>query len=115
METDSEDRKMTRKIWPSKKPLPRFASEAEELAFWEAYDVPWSDEAEGEEVRGPAVSVAAKRPRTLKVTLPASQEAVLGRLAKQQHMSKEQALEAIIREALRPARAPQRRKRAASA
>jgi hypothetical protein len=114
METDSEDRKMTRKIWPSKKPLPRFANEAEELAFWEAYDVPWSDQAEGEEVRGPAVSLAAKRPRTLKVTLPASQEALLDRLAKQQHMSKEQALEAIIGDALRPAR-PQRRKRAASA
>ena len=92
---------MTRKIWPSKKPLPRFASEAEELAFWKAHDVPWN-EAEGEEVRGPAVSLDAKRPRTLRVTLPASQEAVLNRLAKQQHMSKEQALEAIIGDALGP-------------
>jgi hypothetical protein len=71
METDSEGSKMTRKIWPSKKPLPRFATEAEELAFWDAHDVPWNDEAEGEEVRGPAVSLAAsKRPRTLKVTRP---------------------------------------------
>lgn len=31
---------MTRKPWPSNKPLPRFASEEEELAFWERHDVP---------------------------------------------------------------------------
>jgi hypothetical protein len=109
MENDSEDRTMSRKTWPSNKPLPRFASEAEELAFWETHDVPWDDDAEAEEVPGPAVAIAAKK--TVKVTLPAAQAAALNRIAKRQHVSNEQALEAIIGEALRP-EAP-RRKRAA--
>jgi hypothetical protein len=103
---------MSRKIWPSKKPLPRFASEAEELAFWKTHDVAWGDDADWEDVPGPDVSLTAGRPKTLKVTLPASQEAVLGRLAKRRHVTKEQALEAIIGEALSPARSV-RRKRAA--
>jgi len=102
---------MRRKTWPSNKALPRFSSEAEELTFWETHDVPWDERAEAEEVPGPTVAIAAK---TVKVTLPARQQAALGRLAKQGHVSKEQALEAIIGKALRAPRAA-RRKRAAGA
>jgi hypothetical protein len=109
VESDPKDRKMKRKTWPSKKPLPRFASDAEEVAFWEAHDVPWDDEAEGEEVSGPTVVAAAKQRNTVKVTLSAPQAAVLDRLAKRQHLSREQALQAIIGQALRAGRAPRRK------
>jgi hypothetical protein len=106
---------MKRKPWPSNKPLPRFATEEEELAFWEHHDVPWDDEADWEEVPGPVVAIAATKPKTIRVTLPATQEEVLGRLARQRRVTKEKALEAIIGEALgAPARAP-RRKRVANA
>jgi hypothetical protein len=106
---------MTRKPWPANKPLPRFATEEEELAFWERHDVPWDDAATSEEVPGPVVAIAATRPKAIRVTLPASQEARLGRIARERHVSKEKALETIIGEALAaPARAV-RRKRAASA
>lgn len=115
LERDPKDRPMTRKPWPSKKPLPRFATEEKELAFWARHDVPWDDHAQWEEVPGPVVGIAATKPKTLRVTLPASQEVLLGRLAKQRHVTKEKALEAIISEALgATARAP-RRKRAAGA
>jgi hypothetical protein len=106
---------MTRKPWPATKPLPRFATEQDELAFWERHDVPWSDAGNSEEVPGPVVAIAATRPKAIRVVLPPSQEERLGRLARQQHLTKEKALEAIIGEALGvPARAV-RRKRAAGA
>jgi hypothetical protein len=106
---------MTRKPWPANKPLPRFATEQEELAFWERHDVPWDDAATSEEVPGPVVAIAATKPKAIRVVLPPGQEARLGRLAQQQHITKEKALEAIIGEALgAPARAV-RRKRAAGA
>ena len=106
---------MRRTPWPRKKPLPTFANEQEELAFWERHDVPWDDSATSEEVAGPVVAIAATRPKAIRVVLPPSQEARLGRLARQQHVTKEKALEAIIGEALEaPARAV-RRKRAAGA
>jgi hypothetical protein len=105
---------MTRKPWPANKSLPRFATGEEELAFWERHDVPWDDAANWEEVPGPVVAIAATRPKAIRVVLPPSQEARLGRLARQQHITKEKALEAIIGEALAPARAG-RRKRAAGA
>jgi hypothetical protein len=106
---------MTRKLWPSKKPLPRFTMEDKERAFWATHDVPWDDQAEWEEVRGPVVGIGATKPKTLRVTLPASQEVLLGRLARQQHVTKEKALETIISDALRATARTPRRKRAASA
>jgi hypothetical protein len=54
---------MTRKHWPANKPLPRFASEEEELAFWERHDVQWDNGATWEEVPGPVVAITATRPR----------------------------------------------------
>ena len=102
---------MTRKPWPANKPLPRFATEQEELAFWERHDVPWDDAATSEEVPGPVVAIAATKPKAIRVVLPPGQEARLGRLAQQQHITKEKALEAIIGEALRaPARTPPRKR-----
>jgi hypothetical protein len=96
---------MTRKPWPTNKPLPRFASEDEELAFWERHEVPWDDEAQWEEVRGPVVAIGGTKPKTIRVVLPPSQEARLGRIARERRLSKAKALEAIIGEALRaPAR-----------
>jgi hypothetical protein len=106
---------MTRKPWPANKPLPRFASEEEELAFWERHDVPWSGAAHWEEVPGPVVAIAATRPKAIRVVLPRSQEAQLGRLARQQHITKEKALEVIIGEALRAPARTLRRKRAGGA
>jgi hypothetical protein len=78
---------MNRKTWPSKKQLPRFASYADELVFWEKYDVPWDDDAKSEHVRGPAVIVrAAKAPRGgFRVSLPGPQHAALEALAKKRH------------------------------
>ena len=106
---------MTRKPWPSNKPLPRFASGEEELAFWERHDVPWDDEAQWEKVPGPVVAIGATKPKAIHVVLPPSQEARLGRIARERRVSKAKALEAIIGEALgAPARA-MRRKRAAGA
>jgi hypothetical protein len=106
---------MTRKHWPANKPLPRFASEEEELAFWERHDVQWDNGATWEEVPGPVVAIAATRPKAIRVVLPPSQDARLGRIARERHVSREKALEAIIGEALAaPARAA-RRKRAAGA
>jgi|HubBroStandDraft_1064217.scaffolds.fasta_scaffold18550_3 hypothetical protein len=69
---------MTRKPWPANKPLPRFATEAKELAFWERHDVPWDDAATSEEVPGPVVAIAATRPNAIRVVLPPGQEARLG-------------------------------------
>ena len=106
---------MNRKPWPANKPLPRFATEEEELAFWERHDVPWNDAAHWEEVPGPVVAIAATRPKAIRVVLPPSQEARLGRIARERRVSKEKALEALIGEALAaPVRAA-RRKRAAGA
>ncbi len=104
---------MTRKPWPSNKPLPRFASEEEELAFWERYDVPWEDEAQWEEVPGPVVAIGGTKPKAIRVVLPPSQEARLGRIARERHVSKAKALEAIIGEALGASPGALRRKRAA--
>jgi hypothetical protein len=106
---------MTRKPWPSNKPLPRFASEEEELAFWERHDVPWSDEAQWEEVPGPVVAIGGTRPKSIRVVLPPSQEARLGRIARERRVSKEKVLETIIGEALAARVRTTRRKRAASA
>jgi hypothetical protein len=115
VERDSKGVTMTRKPWPANKPLPRFATEQQELTFWERHEVPWDDTANWEEVSGPVVAIAATRPKAIHVVLPPSQEARLGRLAREQHITKEKALEAIIGEALRaPARTP-RRKRAVGA
>jgi hypothetical protein len=105
---------MNRKPWPPHKPLPRFATEADELAFWKRYDVPWDDQA-GEEVPSAAVAIDGAKPTTIHVTLPASQAVLLGRLARQRHVTKEKALEAIIGEALGPRPRATRRKRAANA
>ena len=104
---------MTRKPWPSNKPLPRFASEGEELAFWERHDVTWDDEAQWEEVPGPVVAIGGAKPKAIRVVLPPSQEARLGRIARERHVSKEKALEAIIGEALAAPARSGRRKRAA--
>jgi hypothetical protein len=106
---------MTRKPWPANRPLPRFATEEEELAFWERHDVPWDDAATSEEVSGPVVAIAATRPKAIRVVLPPSQEARLGRLARERHITKEKALEVIIGEALGAPGRASRRKRAASA
>jgi hypothetical protein len=106
---------MTRKAWPSNKPLPRFATEEVELAFWERHDVTWDDAANWEEVPGPVVAIGATRPRAIRVVLPASQEARLGRMARQQHITKERALEAIIGAALGAPAQAVRRKGAAGA
>jgi hypothetical protein len=114
METDPKGVPMTRKPWPSNKPLPRFASEEEELAFWERHDVPWDDEAHWEEVPGPVVAIGGTKPKAIRVVLPPSQEARLGRIARERCESKEKVLEGIIGEALgTPTRT--RRKRAATA
>jgi len=59
---------MTRKPWPSNKPLPRFASEDKALAFWERHDVPWDDEAQWEEVPGPVVAIGGTKPRRSRCT-----------------------------------------------
>jgi hypothetical protein len=115
VEGDSKGVTMTRKPWPANKPLPRFASEEEEFAFWERHDVPWDDAANWEEVPGPVVAIAPTRPKAIRVVLPPSQEARLGRIARERRVSKEKVLEAIIGEALAgPARAT-RRRRAGSA
>ncbi len=106
---------MTRKPWPANKPLPRFATEAEELAFWERHDVPWDDAATSEEVPGPVVAIAATRPKAIRVVLPPSQDARLGRIARERRVSKEKALETIIGNALAAPARSSRRKRAASA
>jgi hypothetical protein len=106
---------MTRKPWPANKPLPRFASEEEELAFWQRHDVPWDDEAQWEEVRGPVVAIGGTKPKAIRVVLPPSQEARLGRLARERRTTKEKALEAIIGEALGGPARTGRRRRAASA
>jgi hypothetical protein len=55
--------------WPSNKPLPRFASEEEELAFWKRHDVPWNDEAQWEEVAGPVVAIGGTKPQAIRVVL----------------------------------------------
>jgi hypothetical protein len=104
---------MTRKPWPSNKPLPRFASEEEELAFWERHDVPWDDEAQWEEVPGPVVAIGGTKPKAIRVVLPPSQEARLGRIARERHISREKVLETIIGEALAAPARTARRKRAA--
>ncbi len=39
-----------RKVWPWGKPVPRFESEAEELAFWESHAFEPPPDAEGEEL-----------------------------------------------------------------
>jgi hypothetical protein len=115
VERDSKGVTMTRKPWPANKPLPRFATEQEELAFWERHDVPWDDAANWEEVPGPVVAIAATRPKAIHVVLPPGQEARLGRIARERRVSKEKVLEAIIGKALvAPARAA-RRKRAVGA
>jgi hypothetical protein len=106
---------MTRKIWPSKKPLPRFATYEDEIAFWERYDVAWDEDGEWGEVTGPDTAVTSTKAKKVTVTLSAADEARLRQLAKRQHVSKAQALKAIIGGALRPAARPTRRKRAASA
>lgn len=80
---------MTRKPWPGNKPLPRFASKEEELAFWERYDVPWDDEAHWEEVPGPVVAIRGTKPKAIRVVLPPRQEARLGRIARERRVSKE--------------------------
>lgn len=106
---------MTRKIWPSNKPLPRFASEEEELAFWQRHDVPWDDEAQWKEVPGPVVAIGGTKLKAIRVVLPPSQEARLGRLARERRVSKEKVLEGIICEALTSPMRPARRKRVAGA
>ena len=58
---------MTRKPWPANKPLPRFASEEEELAFWERHDVPWDDEAKWEKVTGPVLAIGGTKPKAIRV------------------------------------------------
>jgi hypothetical protein len=78
---------MTRKLWPANKPLPRFATEKEELAFWERHDVPWNDAADWEQVPGP-VAIATTRPKAIRVVLPASQEARRRRIARERRVSK---------------------------
>jgi thiamine monophosphate synthase len=86
-----------------------------ELAFWERHDVPWDGEAQWEEVPGPVVAIGGTKPKAIRVVLPPSQEARLGRIARERRISKAKALEAMIGEALAaPARAA-RRKRAAGA
>lgn len=61
------------------------------------------------------VAIDGTKPKAIRVVLPPSQEARLGRIAREQRVSKAKALEAIIGEALAgPARAA-RRKRAAGA
>lgn len=102
---------MTRKPWPSNKPLPRFASEEQELAFWRRHDVAWDEEAQWEALRGPVVAIGGARPTAIWVALAPSQEARLGRIARERHVSKAKALEAIIREALgAPPRTARRRR-----
>jgi hypothetical protein len=113
METDPKGVPMTRKPWPSNKPLPRFASEQEELAFWERHDVAWDDEAQWEEV--PVVAIGGTKPKAIRVVLPPSQEARLGQIARERRVSKEKALEGIIFEALSGQPRTARRKRAAGA
>jgi hypothetical protein len=92
--TDPKGVPMTRKPWPSNKPLPRFASEQEELAFWERHDVPWDDEAQWEEV--PVIAIGGTKPKAIRMVLPPSQEARLGQIARERRVSKEKALEGII-------------------
>jgi hypothetical protein len=106
---------MTRKIWPGKKPLPHFATYEDEIAFWERYDVAWDEDGEWGEVTGPDTATTATKAKRVTVTLSAADEARLRRLAKRQHVSKAQALKAIIGGALRPPARPTRRKRAANA
>jgi hypothetical protein len=115
VERDPKGVTMTRKPWPASKPLPRFASEEEELTFWERNDVPWDDAATSEKVPGPVVAIGGTGPKAIRVVLPPSQEARLGRLARQRHITKEKALEAIIGEALASPARTGRRKRAAGA
>jgi hypothetical protein len=91
---------MTRQPWPSHKPLPRFATEELELAFWERRDVQWDDTANCEEVPGPVVAIAATRPKAIRIVLPAGQEAQLERLARRQQITKDRVLEEIIGKAL---------------
>ena len=42
-----------KELWPWGKPLPRFASEAEEVAFWHAHEFEPPPEEAWEEVQGP--------------------------------------------------------------
>jgi hypothetical protein len=102
---------MRRTPWPRGRPLPRFTNEEDEVAFWERHDVRWDDRAEAEEVPGPAVTIAATRPLAISVVLAPNQETRLGRPARQQRVTKERALAAIIGEALGlPARTARRKR-----
>jgi hypothetical protein len=60
-------------------------------------------------------ATTSTKPKTVTVTLSAADEARLRQLAKRQHVSKAQALKAIIGGALRPPARTARRKRAANA
>ncbi len=66
-------------------------------------------------VPGPVVAIGVTKPKAIRVVLPPSQEARLGRLARERRTTKEKALEAIIGEALGGPARTGRRRRAASA
>jgi len=63
-------------VWPWSKPLPRFASEAEEVAFWHAHEFESPPEEAWQEVEGPAGGVS--RASALRTSGSAGLGAALG-------------------------------------
>jgi hypothetical protein len=90
--------KASKKLWPWSKPLPSFASEAKEVAFWHAYEIEPPPEDVGEELVYEPQATRHPRAHVYRVRLDDEEMATVQRLAKRRGVPGSVVIRDLIRE-----------------
>ncbi|OGQ78493.1 MAG: hypothetical protein A2289_15540 [Deltaproteobacteria bacterium RIFOXYA12_FULL_58_15] len=91
-------RQTKKKLWPWKKPLPSFATEAEEIEFWHEHEIDPPPDDVGEELVYEPQATRHPRAHVYRVRLDDEEMAALQRLAKRRGVPGSVIIRELIRE-----------------